>query len=103
MAKELSRCLTAIQPSATLAIDSKAKALKAAGLDVVGFGAGEPDFNTPAHVIRAAVKAMEEGKTRYTPAAGTPELRKAICAKLERDNGLTYTPEQIVVSNGATH
>ena len=103
MAKELSRCLTAIQPSATLAIDSKAKALKAAGLDVVGFGAGEPDFNTPAHVIRAAIKAMEEGKTRYTPAAGTPELRKAICAKLERDNGLTYTPEQIVVSNGAKH
>lgn len=103
MAKELSASITAIQPSATLAIDAKAKALKAAGSDVVGFGAGEPDFNTPQHVIDAAVKAMQEGKTRYTPASGTLELRNAICRKLKRDNGLTYEPSQIVVSNGAKH
>lgn len=80
-----------------------AKKLKADGLDVVGFGAGEPDFNTPRHVVAAAVKAMEEGKTRYTPASGTLELRRAICDKLLRDNGLNYPPSDIVVSNGAKH
>jgi len=103
MAKELSKSITSIQPSATLAIDAKAKALKAAGSDVVGFGAGEPDFDTPAHIIDAAIEAMKQGKTRYTPASGTLELRKAICVKLKRDNGLTYEPAQIVVSNGAKH
>lgn len=92
-----------IAPSVTLEIDAKAKKMKADGLDVVGFGAGEPDFNTPRHVIEAAVKAMDEGKTRYTPASGTIELRRAICDKLLRDNGLSYTPDQIVVSNGAKH
>lgn len=92
-----------IAPSVTLEIDAKAKKMKADGLDVVGFGAGEPDFNTPRHVIEAAVKAMDEGKTRYTPASGTIELRRAICDKLIRDNGLSYTPDQIVVSNGAKH
>lgn len=103
MAKELSRCLTAIQPSVTLAIDAKAKEMRASGIDIIGLGAGEPDFDTPAHVVAAAIKAMQEGKTRYTPAAGTLELRQAICRKLKRDNGLTYEPADIVVSNGAKH
>lgn len=103
MAKELSRCATAIQPSATLSIDTKAKELKASGMDVVGFGAGEPDFNTPSHIVAAAVQALKDGKTRYTPASGTMELREAICRKLKQDNDLTYTAQQIVVSNGAKH
>lgn len=100
---ELSRKGKAIAPSITLSIDAKAKQMKADGIDVVGFGAGEPDFNTPAHVIEAAIKAMNEGQTRYTPAAGTDALRKAICKKLQRDNNVTYEPSQIVVSNGAKH
>lgn len=92
-----------IEPSITLGIDAMAKRMKAEGIDVVGFGAGEPDFNTPPHIIEAAIKALHEGKTKYTPSSGTPELRKAICQKLARDNGLTYSPEEIVVSNGAKH
>ncbi|MBE6051324.1 MAG: pyridoxal phosphate-dependent aminotransferase [Clostridium sp.] len=90
-----------ITPSITLAITTKAKELKDSGVDVVSFGAGEPDFNTPEHIIKAAIKAMEEGKTKYTPTPGIPELRKVICDKFERDNGLKYTPDQIVVSTGA--
>ena len=99
----ISKRVMGIAPSVTLEIDAQAKKLKADGLDVVGFGAGEPDFNTPRHVVAAAVKAMEEGKTRYTPASGTLELRRAICDKLLRDNGLNYPPSDIVVSNGAKH
>lgn len=99
----ISKRVMGIAPSVTLEIDAQAKKLKADGLDVVGFGAGEPDFNTPRHVVAAAVKAMEEGKTRYTPASGTLELRRAICDKLLRDNGLNYQPSDIVVSNGAKH
>ncbi|NLA52663.1 MAG: pyridoxal phosphate-dependent aminotransferase, partial [Alcaligenaceae bacterium] len=87
----------------TLGIDAKAKQLKAAGVDVVSFGVGEPDFDTPRHIIEAAIKAMSEGQTRYTPSSGILKLREAICQKLERRNGLSYTPEQIVVSNGAKH
>ena len=77
--------------------------MKQKGIDVVGFGAGEPDFDTPEHIRKAAKDALDLGKTRYTPAAGMPELRQAICDKLKRDNGLDYVPQQIVVSNGAKH
>lgn len=99
----ISKKAMGIAPSVTLEIDAAAKKMKAEGLDVVGFGAGEPDFNTPRHVIEAAAAAMDAGKTRYTPASGTLELRQAICDKLYRDNGLTYAPGDIVVSNGAKH
>ncbi len=91
----------AISPSLTLAITAKAKKLKAEGVDVIGFGAGEPDFNTPDYIIEAAKKALDIGFTKYTPSAGMPELRKAISEKFAKDNGLNYLPEQIVVSNGA--
>ncbi len=96
------RCQS-ISPSLTLAIDARAKEMKAAGVDVISFGAGEPDFPTPAHIIDAAKEALDRGMTRYTPASGTFELRKAICDKLERDNGLFYKPQDIVVSSGAKH
>ena len=98
---EYSKKAKNINPSITLAITAKAKELKAAGVDVVSFGAGEPDFNTPKNIINAAVKAMEEGKTKYTPTAGIIELRKAVCKKFEKDNNLKYSPDQIVVSTGA--
>ncbi len=90
-----------IEASPTLAIDSKFKQMKADGMDVVGFGAGEPDFDTPMHIKEAAVKAIMDGKTKYTPASGTVEVKKAVCKKFMRDNGLEYKPSQIVVSNGA--
>jgi aspartate aminotransferase len=92
-----------ISPSPTLAIDSKFKEMKANGEDVVGFGAGEPDFDTPKHICDAAVEAIHAGKTRYTPAAGTMQLRKAIVEKFKKENQLDYTPANIVVSNGAKH
>jgi len=98
---KLARRLHAIKPSPTLALNARAKALAAAGEDVVGFAAGEPDFDTPAHIKRAAVQALDDGFTKYTATAGTPELRAAICEKLKADNGLSYTPEQVVVGNGA--
>lgn len=98
---EYSRKAEDITPSITLAITTKAKELIEAGNDVVSFGVGEPDFNTPKHIIDAAIKAMEDGKTKYTPTPGIIELRKAICNKLEKDNGLVYSPNQIVVSTGA--
>ena len=100
---ELSRKALAIAPSATLAIDSKAKQLKAAGEHVIGFAAGEPDFDTPAYICEAAKAAMDRGETRYTPVAGTLSLRKAICARVKKANGLAFTPARIVVSNGAKH
>ncbi|SFU52255.1 aspartate aminotransferase [Clostridium sp. DSM 8431] len=90
-----------ITPSITLSITTKAKELSNAGVDVVSFGVGEPDFNTPKHIIEAAIKAMEEGKTKYTATPGIPELKKAICEKLKNDNGLTYVPDQVIVSTGA--
>lgn len=99
----LSKKCLAIEPSITLAIDAKAKKMKAEGIDVVGFGAGEPDFDTPSFIKDAAKKALDLGMTKYTPASGTLELRKAICEKLKRANGLDYEPGQIVVSNGAKH
>lgn len=90
-------------PSPTLAITAKAKQMKAEGIDVVSFGAGEPDFDTPQNVKDAAIKALQGGMTKYTPTSGTPELKKAICDKLKRDNGLEYAPSQIIVSIGAKH
>lgn len=97
----LSDKFLSIESSPTLAIDSKFKQMKADGLDVVGFGAGEPDFDTPEHIKQAAIEAIKKGATKYTPASGTMELKKAVCNKFERDNGLDYSPTQIVVSNGA--
>jgi len=90
-------------PSPTLGISAKAAALKAEGKDVVGFSAGEPDFDTPENVKQAAVKALAAGQTKYTPSSGTPALKKAIIDKLERDNGLTYKPNEIIASAGAKH
>ena len=92
-----------LKPSPTLAITSKANAMKAQGIDVVSFGAGEPDFNTPEPIIEAAIEALHAGFTKYTPSAGIGELREAICAKLLRENKLVYAPEQIIVSTGAKH
>ena len=99
----LSSKFMSINPSATLAIDSKFKQMKAEGMDVVGFGAGEPDFPTPNHIKEAAIKAINDNMTKYTPASGTLELKKAICHKFLKDNGLSYEPSQIIVSNGAKH
>ena len=100
---KLSKKALSINPSSTLAIDAKAKRMKAQGLNIIGFGAGEPDFDTPDHIKNAAKKAIDEGFTKYTPASGTLELKEAICKKLERENGLNYKPSNIVVSNGAKH
>ncbi|MEO5719840.1 MAG: pyridoxal phosphate-dependent aminotransferase [Chthoniobacterales bacterium] len=100
---DISERAAQLTPSLTLSIDSKAKAMKAEGLDVCGFGAGEPDFDTPEHIKEAAVAALHAGFTKYTPSAGLPELRQAIAEKLEADNGISYRPSQIVVSNGAKH
>ena len=87
----------------TLAISAKANELKAAGEKVISFGVGEPDFDTPAHIVAAAKKALDEGKTKYVAAAGLPALKKSICKKLKEENGLEYDPAQIIVSNGAKH
>jgi len=100
---EISERAAQLTPSLTLSIDSKAKAMKAEGIDVCGFGAGEPDFDTPEHIKRAAIEALEAGFTKYTPNAGIPELRQAIADKFTADNGLNYRAGQIVVSNGAKH
>lgn len=97
----ISKKISSIKPSLTLEITAKAKKMKAAGVSIVGFGAGEPDFNTPDYIIDAAKKALDIGFTKYTPASGMPELKDAICKKLLRDNGLNYLPEQIVISSGA--
>ncbi len=103
MALTISHRVQNIAPSLTLQIDARAKEMKASGLDVIGFGAGEPDFPTPKHICDAAREALDLGLTRYTPAAGTKELRKAICEKLRKDNDMTYTYGDILVSNGAKH
>jgi aspartate aminotransferase len=100
---KISKRAATLAPSLTLAIDSKAKQMKADGLDVVGFGAGEPDFDTPQHIKDAASKALAAGFTKYTPAAGIPELRQAIADKHKRENGLTYKASQIIVSCGGKH
>ncbi len=98
---DLSSHAVQLSPSLTLAIDSKAKAMRAEGIDVCGFGAGEPDFDTPEHIKEAAIKALQEGFTKYTPSAGLPELRTAISEKYAKDNNLDYKPNQVIVSNGA--
>lgn len=100
---QLSEKALAISPSLTLKITAMAKEMKGRGLDVVGFGAGEPDFDTPQHIKDAAVEAIRIGMTKYTPASGTLELKKAVCANLEKNHGLSYEPNQIVISNGAKH
>ncbi len=99
----LSKRARELQPSATLAIDAQAKQMKAQGIDVVGFGAGEPDFPTPAHIVEGAVAALYAGDTRYTPVGGTAELKAAIAASLRRDYGLTYGAAEITASCGAKH
>ena len=98
-----SQRVDAIAPSVTLAIDAKAKEMKAAGIDVVGFGTGQPDFDTPDFIKDAAKQALDDGFTKYTPAAGIPELRQAAAGKFERENGLHFDPDQIVISCGAKH
>jgi len=92
-----------LQPSITLAITAKANAMKAEGLDVVAFGAGEPDFNTPPHIQEAACEAMRDGMTRYTPAAGTPALRKAVADSYQKLYGLSYGPKNVIISCGGKH
>ena len=96
----LSAALDRVKPSATIAVTDKARALKAAGRNVIGLGAGEPDFDTPANVKLAAIRAIEAGKTKYTDVGGIPELKQAIIAKFERENGLAYKPNQIIVGTG---
>jgi len=100
---KLAKRVAALTPSSTLAITAKAKELKAQGLDVIGLGAGEPDFNTPVNILEAAKKSMDEGQTKYTPSAGLPGLRNAVADKLERDQGLTYKTNEIFIGSGAKH
>jgi aspartate aminotransferase len=99
----ISKRVQSIKPSPTLAIDAKAKALKAQGLDIINFGVGEPDFDTPQSIKNAAINAINSGFTKYCPVPGTLEIKNAIIEKLKRDNSLAYTPEQIIVSSGAKH
>ena len=101
--KPISQAAKAIAPSATLAISNMAKQMRADGIDVINFGAGEPDFDTPEYIKSAAVKALRRGDTKYTPAAGTQQLRSSICSWLKRKLGMDYTPSQVVVTSGAKH
>ncbi len=103
MDKRLSQRVQAVRPSPTLAVTTKAAELRASGKDIIGLGAGEPDFDTPEHIKLAAIAAIQEGQTKYTAVGGTPALKKAVIDKFQRDNGLTYTPEQILVSAGGKH
>jgi aspartate aminotransferase len=100
---ELSSRVLAVKPSVTLEIAAKAKAMKAQGIDVISLSAGEPDFDTPAFIKDACIESLKKGNTKYTPVPGTVELRQAVCRKLKRDQGLDFTPEQIVVGCGAKH
>jgi aspartate aminotransferase len=103
MKPQLANRVHTLTPSTTLAITAKAKELKQQGIDVIGLGAGEPDYNTPQNILDAALKSMNEGHTKYTPAGGLPALKKAIIDKLQRDQGLTYEPSEILVGIGAKH
>ncbi|MBO1023435.1 pyridoxal phosphate-dependent aminotransferase [Ochrobactrum sp. SD129] len=96
----LADALSRVKPSATIAVSQKARELKAKGKDVIGLGAGEPDFDTPDNIKKAAIDAINRGETKYTPVAGIPELRQAIVAKFKRENGLDYKPEQVIVGTG---
>ncbi|HYK72903.1 MAG TPA: pyridoxal phosphate-dependent aminotransferase [Pseudoneobacillus sp.] len=100
---KLAKRVKALTPSTTLAITAKAAELKVQGHDVIGLGAGEPDFNTPQHIIEAAFQSMNAGFTKYTPSAGLPALKKAIIDKLKQDQGIEYKPNEIIVGNGAKH
>ena len=97
----LANRLSNVKPSPTLAVTAKAAALRAEGKDVIGLGAGEPDFDTPDHIKAAAKKAMDDGQTKYTPVAGTPQMKEAIIKKCKRDNGIDYAANEIVTSCGA--
>lgn len=99
----ISKRVNQISPSPTLSITAKAKKMQAEGINVIGFGAGEPDFDTPVNIKEAARKAIDKGFTKYTPTAGTKELKDAICAKFKKDNNLEYSPDEIIVSCGAKH
>ncbi len=101
--KPLSSLASAVKPSATMAIDAKYKSMKAQGIDVVGFGAGEPDFATPDHIKDACIEALNENKTKYTPASGIMELKTAVCYRMKKDCGLEYKPEEVLVASGAKH
>ncbi|GAB6066569.1 pyridoxal phosphate-dependent aminotransferase [Aquifex pyrophilus] len=101
MGKKLARRIAHLKPSPTLQITAKAKELRSKGIDVIGFGAGEPDFDTPEFIKEACIRALKEGKTKYAPSAGIPELREAIAEKLYKENGISYKPSEIVVSAGA--
>ncbi len=100
---KISKRAQAVPPSATLAVSARAQELKAQGIDVIGFGAGAPDFDTPDYIKEAAIDALKAGKTKYTAAAGIVELKSAIAAKLQKENGLEYTPDQIIVNIGGKH
>ncbi|MFH1994293.1 MAG: aminotransferase class I/II-fold pyridoxal phosphate-dependent enzyme, partial [Nitrospinota bacterium] len=100
---KLTRRIQSIKPSPTLELSAKVGALKAEGKDIIGFAAGEPDFDTPDNIKEAAVIALRQGKTIYTAVSGIPELKDAITAKLKRDNGVSYKREEIIVSCGAKH
>jgi aspartate aminotransferase len=99
----LSPAVLNVKPSITLAVTARANAMKARGIDIIPLSAGEPDFETPKHIADAAVEAIRAGFTKYTPSAGIPELKRAICDKFRRDNGLAYEPSQIIVNSGAKH
>lgn len=101
--KPISAMAKNVHASTTLAIDSMYKEMKAKGLDVVGFGAGEPDFPTPSHIVEAAVRALHEGKTKYTPASGLPELKAAVCDRMKEDCHISYTPANVLIASGAKH
>ena len=101
--KPISQIASHVHASTTLAIDSMYKKMKADGLDVIGFGAGEPDFNTPANIIEAAERAMREGKTKYTPASGLLELKAAVCDRMYEDIGVSYNTNQVLIASGAKH
>ena len=101
--KELAQIACAVQVSSTMAMDALAKQMKADGIDVLGFGAGEPDFNTPDHIKAAADRAIANNVTRYTPATGTMELKQAVCRRMREDCGIEYAPAQVVVTSGAKH
>ena len=100
---KLAKRVSALTPSSTLAITAKAKELKAKGLDIIGLGAGEPDFNTPANILEAAQKSMQDGHTKYTPSAGLQSLREVVADKLLKDQGLSYSHDQIFIASGAKH
>jgi aspartate aminotransferase len=103
VAPKLSARVQRLEPSPTLALSAKVRTLRARGVDIVGFGAGEPDFDTPVHIKRAAIQALEEGFTKYTDTAGIPELRAAVVKKLGAERGMVYRPDEILVSSGAKH